>query len=349
MFHPKTSNVEKIPFRVVMNNETISFKEYGKGQALTDSFSLKDLNVVELYKEDPNCLKIGQTAEKYKIMCEISDPNETRAQEFKIKNWIRDIQQFRDDCHKDEEGPKINIDKDPRLIKLKMEIAEENVKGNLDQLDEKQRKENEKTLKLAMLISLKTLEKERTYEERLEQEELLRERKEDEVIKKEYQCEEMKKTNLLKALIINRDAENQNKLKLKEKLTEIENELKLKLVTNRNNTMRKINLLRLSHERKKNKLRMQISEMRKTLNQSVLEAERIGDSTNCINSLLNLTFTQYCSLNFTKDPETLTQCKVKDNFCYICCENEFGEMHKDERENCLESCQKINESKNKCV
>jgi len=32
------------------------------------------------------------------------------------------------------------------------------------------------------------------------------------------------------------------------------------------------------------------------------------------------------------------ECKDPDQFCSICCENEIGEYHTDEREDCLDMC-----------
>jgi len=38
----------------------------------------------------------------------------------------------------------------------------------------------------------------------------------------------------------------------------------------------------------------------------------------------------------------LNDCKNPNQYCYICCENEFGETHADEREKCFEKCAGLN-------
>jgi hypothetical protein len=127
---------------------------------------------------------------------------------------------------------------------------------------------------------------------------------------------------------------------------EIELDLKNKIIANRKRVLRKINLLRLSHERKKNKYRQQIFDVRRALTQNMLTAEKIGDQKKCTNTIIQNKFEEYCNLNFANDPNTHSDCKVKDNFCFICCENEFGDMHLNERENCVAACDKKREETN---
>jgi len=38
------------------------------------------------------------------------------------------------------------------------------------------------------------------------------------------------------------------------------------------------------------------------------------------------------------DPNSLTDCRVPQNFCSLCCESEFGEMHHEERIICDNKC-----------
>ena len=47
---------------------------------------------------------------------------------------------------------------------------------------------------------------------------------------------------------------------------------------------------------------------------------------------------EYCSIYFKDDIQDLQDCKDPSKYCYICCENEFGETHADEREHCFEDC-----------
>lgn len=340
----------RIPSRVIMNNQTLTIFEAGTLDSIVSSYKLNEIKYLEIYAEDRKCLKIGTNKNKFSVMCVMCTDTSSVDPEKRIKNWIEDIREFTHDCKfsRDESTKKGIDDHDPRLQKLKKELEEEDFKKRLLQMHNYQTRKseakNDKTLKMAQLIAMRTLYKERKYEERLEKEELMRQQKEDEDLKNEYICEEKKKMNLLKAIIQKNEAQNKPELDLKEKIQEVEQDLKYKIIQNRKRALRKINLLRLSHERKKLRLQQQISDVRRALTQNMLSAERAGDSKKCSNSILHNTHEQYCTGSFPNDPITFMDCKNKDSFCFICCENEFGEMHLNEREICNMSCDKIYEN-----
>jgi hypothetical protein len=338
----------RIPSRVIMNNQTLTIFEAGTLDSILCSYRLKEIKILEIFSEDKKCLKIGKNKNKFSVMCVMCTDTSSVDPEERIKNWIKDIKEFTHDCnlsHEESIFRKGVDNNDPRLLRLKKELEAEDIKKRLLQIQNLQTKKSEaknhKTLKMAQLIAMRTLDKERKYEERLEREELMRQQKEDEELKNEYECEEKKKMNLLKAIIQKNEAQNKPDLDLKEKLQEVEQDLKYKIIQNRKRVLRKINLLRLSHERKKSRLQQQISDVRRALTQNMLNAERIGDAKKCINSMLHNKHEQYCTANFSTDPITFIDCKNKDSFCFICCENEFGEMHLNEREICTMSCDKI--------
>ena len=74
---------------------------------------------------------------------------------------------------------------------------------------------------------------------------------------------------------------------------------------------------------------------------AIIDSKKIGNEKKCLYSVSENKSEDYCNLNFASDPIEHANCKNKENFCYFCCENEFGEMHIDERENCVAKCEKI--------
>lgn len=34
----------------------------------------------------------------------------------------------------------------------------------------------------------------------------------------------------------------------------------------------------------------------------------------------------------------MIECKDEENYCFMCCENEFGGMHQKEKAKCMEQC-----------
>ena len=126
---------------------------------------------------------------------------------------------------------------------------------------------------------------------------------------------------------------------MQQKLNQIKKDLKIKIILNRKRIMKKLNLLRLAHERKKNKYRQQIQDVRRKLTENMIKAEKKGDYKNCVNAILRNQTEEYCSSAFGDDPYSLGDCVKNQNFCYLCCENEFGDMHNDDRDLCTNKCE----------
>jgi hypothetical protein len=342
----------RIPSRVIVNNKTLSIFESGSYDSILSSYYLTEISVLEPWKQDPKkCLKIADKI-KSSILCVMACDTAVDNSELKIKEWIAHIREFRDDCNLQATGLKVKISiDDPRLIKIRKELEAEELRKQTLLLEKKKSKQSEresdKALKLAQLIALKTIDKERKFEERLEKEELLREEKEDEDLRNEYVCEERKKANLLRALIEKNNNKNKKDEDMKEKLSEIQNDLKQKLLANRNRILKKISLLKFAHERRKNKFRQQIMDVRRVLTQNVINAEKRGNENYCILAMFNDKISDYCSTAFSSDPSSVVDCNKKENFCYMCCENEYGDMHQDEREHCMKKCETKEEERKK--
>jgi len=133
----------------------------------------------------------------------------------------------------------------------------------------------------------------------------------------------------------------ETKSETKERLIEIQKDLKLKILLQRKKLLRRLNLIKLAHQRKRSQIKQHIMDVRRVLTQNIITAEKTGSSMICLKTLGNQSLIiKYCSVAFSSDPESELECKNSDNFCYLCCENEFGEMHKPERDDCIKTCEK---------
>jgi len=61
--------------------------------------------------------------------------------------------------------------------------------------------------------------------------------------------------------------------------------------------------------------------------------------------MIKLKINAYCENNFFDNYYKLLDCKDKDGFCYSCCENEFGDIHVAERDDCYNMCDGKKKSK----
>lgn len=70
-------------------------------------------------------------------------------------------------------------------------------------------------------------------------------------------------------------------------------------------------------------------------------AAKVGDIQKCFSPSESSTIviaSKYCGLNFATEPEKFRECIIPSNYCYICCENEFGDLHIIERDKCYNKC-----------
>lgn len=143
----------KIPSRVIMNKRTITIFESGSYQSVLKSFYLKDLIYYREWEEDESCLKL-QDHSKYIIMCVLCSADN---REKEIKQWIRDINEFKDLC--DKAKPKKIDSEDPRVARYKKELEMQDIIKTMRETkkidEEKKQKDEIKTIKLAQILAIK--------------------------------------------------------------------------------------------------------------------------------------------------------------------------------------------------
>jgi len=74
---------------------------------------------------------------------------------------------------------------------------------------------------------------------------------------------------------------------------------------------------------------------------NLMDANKNGDIGSCINAQKDPSLMKaYCDANFTDNYEKHTSCMDLTNFCYNCCDAEFGNMFIVKRDECYEECDK---------
>ena len=148
-----------------MNNRTISFFESSTYDSLLKSFYLRELITVKRYEDDPQrCLYISDKI-KHVVMCVM--PNDPMNPRTKIENWIKDINDFKNNCSFQRKSITLT---DPRIKKYIHDLEEEKMSNQAKLWEENKEnqedKNDQKNLKAAEVLSLKAIDKEIKYEER---------------------------------------------------------------------------------------------------------------------------------------------------------------------------------------
>jgi len=74
----------------------------------------------------------------------------------------------------------------------------------------------------------------------------------------------------------------------------------------------------------------------------LMQANKLGDWRTCKKARTDKKgMLGYCNVNFTDDFSKNAECKDPENFCYVCCENEYGNMYLQRRDKCYTMCDEL--------
>jgi hypothetical protein len=210
-------------------------------------------------------------------------------------------------------------------------------KANLLKKQEEKREEvhYDKLIEQARFTSYKAIDKEYKLEELLQKEVEEKEELEKEALIEQKKKEEIK-AERLKQIIKEKEIENQRnlaKLHAEEALEKIRQQAQKEIAEKRLLVMKKILEIKKKKEREKEKIKKQITDIRSKIADTINSSKKKGNQSLCVIKSKD----NYCNARFAENENKLDDCK-SDNYCYFCCDNEFGEFYALERENCYKSC-----------
>lgn len=332
----------KIPVRLVMNDKTISaFIDDNLANRVVTF--LLDETIFLRVNNDNNCFKL-KTNIKESTFCQLY-PSETNW----LENWDSDFSLFKNKC-KINNKRSYNIREEQKLENAyKKEIEEvktDMIEEQKQLVKQKIEKEDEvrslQQISKAKKVSIEALEKEMKLEQILEREEKAKEDAEMNSIQKLID-EEKKRQEFLNKALKEKELANQynlTKIKIEEKVKSIQERTKKEVLKKRLAIKQKIQEMRKKEQRRKQELMIELINIRKTMADKFSRASKLGKSDYCKISAKNEERENYCNVNFSNDIIRFQECKDSSSFCYLCCENEFGDLHKIERENCYVQCEK---------
>ena len=71
------------------------------------------------------------------------------------------------------------------------------------------------------------------------------------------------------------------------------------------------------------------------MKKDVKKSYKKGDLNLCPPKQPQTKMDDYCNKNFNTEPEENEDCKDPEQFCIICCDNEFGQFTTEDRVKCL--------------
>jgi len=186
--------------------------------------------------------------------------------------------------------------------------------------------------------AMRAIQKEINIEDLITQEEEERLRKEELKLKMQIDLETRKKQCVLNALK-EKKLENEKMTQVneeKKKIEAIKKSAQEEVLKRRNKLKERIEKIRKRAQLKKNQLIQKLFDVRTSIASEVGKAYKKGDINKCIVANDSTSGrNNYCIANFSNDFSLLQYCKDSDDFCEICCGNEFGDMLNEDKEKCI--------------
>ena len=81
-----------------------------------------------------------------------------------------------------------------------------------------------------------------------------------------------------------------------------------------------------------------------------MKANKSGDKAKCLKGITDeSTRENYCNTQHSDDYLENSYCKEADNYCYSCCDSEFGLLMAGQRDDCYDECDKTRDALEKAA
>jgi len=339
---------KKMPVRILMNNSTLTIYKDDEYTNIHHSFDLEKTSFMIL-KGTFCCFNIKDAIMSsnlcgYEKFC--GKPKDNKW----ANDWSDDFKIFKTGCKVGKMDSLLSPDDEKELAEaLRKKLGQSSASSNANKEEEIKQQMLQSNAKSSPYVAkvektqnagLKAIQKEMQLEDLIRNEE--KEKEEEEIasivqrIKEEKEKAECLTTNIkardLDASIIadKRSAESE----IKELKVEAVKEIKAK----RAKIKKIISMMRAKAKIRKSKYQQELQSLRNKMAMQQMKANKVGDIKWCRKGKLDRDYREkYCDKNFIDDFINNRECKT-DEFCYMCCETEFGNMHIDKREKCYNMC-----------
>jgi hypothetical protein len=320
----------KIPVRVILNNKTLTIYSNDLYESIIVTHNLNSITNLKLFdKEKSNtCFEIEETKKKT-ILCTMISSN--KSLKDLAKEWQNDILDFIKNC-----ADSYSQDLETNML----ELSVDKIQNTLDFFQEKEKDQMDKVIVKTQQLALQAIEKELKVENIIEKEEELKQKKLDEEAAKELEKIKKQKDMIAQALQEKKKQADiyANKLMIKKKIKQISEQVKREVMKIREDLKARILAKQKDEKRKRDLIKNKINTLKNDISKDLLKASKNGNSDECNPDRPTPEILEYCRINYEKDNNKMNECVKNDNFCYMCCESEFGDLHLESRSVCYTKC-----------
>jgi len=338
----------KIPSRIVMNTHSISVFTDDNYKNSVFSFDLKKTEITPKKKEKC-CFDLQNGREEFTICGGFGQPCGPSSNPKFVNGWVKDFNLFKIGCYENLKIKNWKQEQTKKAMKDAMDAAGLgglNDRANLikKNIKKKQADEWSKKLQNTQSAAMKAMKREFDIEKMLQQELQLKAELEAKKLLALKKREEKKKECLEKALK-DRDSQNKRLMDNKHKQSElnaIKENAKKEVQNQRNKLREKLNNIRKKFKRRKRLIEQDINVIRAQMAKNLMNAHKKGDMMVCKKAYGNKNLIEtYCNRNIVEDYTKNIECRSDSSFCYVCCENEFGNLVMEKRDICYKMCDQL--------
>ena len=141
-----------------------------------------------------------------------------------------------------------------------------------------------------------------------------------------------------------KDMERQS-LEIAEQANNIKKDAALQIQNARAQFKQRMDKMKRAAERKRKEAKKQLLEVRTSMAEIVVNDNKMGDISQCNPTKPEEERKTYCDKQFENEPEKHKDCMLSSNdYCYVCCENEFGRNKQEYRDKCYKLCDNVENS-----
>lgn len=146
--------------------------------------------------------------------------------------------------------------------------------------------------------------------------------------------------------IINQALENKkkqadlyaNKQVVKKKIIQISEAVKRQVEKIRQDLKSRLLAKKKDEARKRELIKDKIESLKKDISQNLIRASKKGNYEECDPERPKHQIMNFCKANYEENSFKKSECLKQENFCYMCCESEYGDLHLELRDNCYSKC-----------
>jgi len=334
--------IEKLPVRILMNNRTITVFQDDDYSDMIFTYKLSNTN----FKHSGHfCCFSLQDSEKDNQICGYPENCGDHEKNPWANQWKNDFTLFKTVCKTGVEEKMLTPEDEDNFVSLDANdpLTLDVVRRRKKQLKGEIIAENEKKLKKNVVqtqeVGFRVIEREFNIENMVKKEEKAKEEAELAKIEDQIKKEE-KKASCVKKNIEEKELDDDwdDKLEAEEEIDLLKKKINLKVEDGRNRVKMILASMRKKAKIRRTELTQRLKEVRAKLANEIMLNNKEGSIQPCLKGRADPDFREtYCNTHFVEDYTLNSNCKSED-YCFTCCENEFGNAFRMKRSECYKHC-----------